>query len=88
MGERYDPPDADSLSASPGGYGGDEKELVELVWPRKAFDELPASETRSGDSPLRELANIRQQIKSMQAARKTRASVLQGTSKGSGDVGS
>ena len=81
MGERYDPPDAESPSTSSGVDGGDEKELV---WPGKALDE----DDIVRNSPLRELATIRQQIKSMQAARKTRASVLEGTAGRSGDVGS
>ena len=79
MGARYDTAEAEP----PGSPLAVDEE--EFPWPGKLFDELSASETKStlqpgvvGDSPQRELATIRQQIKSMQAARKTRASVLRG----------
>ena len=89
MGARYDATEA----KPPGSPMAGEEE--EFLWPGKLFDELSASETKStlqsgvvGDSPQRELATIRQQIKSMQAARKTRASVLHGVTAHRGrDVG-
>ena len=90
MGERYDVLEEEPKGASLGNDSGDEDD----AWAEKIIDELPASKTSSavkrgvvGDSPQRELATIRQQIKSMQAARKTRATVLHGQTAHGGAVG-